>query len=61
LLQIIAYLTNLVCPRLPAESQPMCEWFIGEYCDDVMYLLADAYLQPDEACATLGHCPLPEP
>lgn len=48
-----------VCDLLPEEDRETCDFFIHEFTDDIIDLIVDLFLDPEEICVALGLCDAP--
>merc|ERR1719228_1502017 len=55
--QAVADFLSQVCAYLGGQWETICIEFLGEYTDDIIDMLVNQYLNPDEICAAIGACP----
>merc|ERR1711970_1611817 len=55
--QAIADALKEICALLPSPLDTECEAMISEYTDDIIDLLVNEYLSPQQVCDALTLCP----
>jgi len=54
--QVADFLSG-VCSILPSPLDIECETMITEYTDDIIELIVNQYMRPDQVCEALSLCP----
>merc|ERR1719431_228912 len=55
--QAIADALMEICALLPPPIDTECDTMISEYTDDIIEMLVNEYLSPDQVCDAIGLCP----
>merc|ERR1712117_169172 len=55
--QQIADALQQICNLLPSPIDVECQVMINEYTDDIIELIVNQYMRPDQVCETLALCP----
>jgi len=55
--QAVADALAQVCSLLPSPLDLECTAMVEEYTDDIIELIVNQYLSPDQVCAELKLCP----
>merc|ERR1711892_804747 len=55
--QAIADALKQICAALPSPLDAECDAMISEYTDDIIELLVNEYLSPQQVCDALSLCP----